>query len=102
MKIPEFPCLFYLLTGLYCPGCGGTRSVKAMIHGQFLLAVHENPAAPLLVLIGTLWIAELLFSQNGKKYTLYPRRGIFWIIFLILWILWDILRNLIPVLQPFT
>jgi hypothetical protein len=29
-----FPCIFYSLTNLYCPGCGGTRSVLSLLHGH--------------------------------------------------------------------
>lgn len=30
------PCAFHMLTGLYCPGCGGTRAVRALMHGRLL------------------------------------------------------------------
>ena len=28
------PCFIYSLTGWYCPGCGGTRAVKALLCGR--------------------------------------------------------------------
>ena len=36
-----FPCLFHLLTGLYCPGCGGTRAVRAMMAGNLGLSFQS-------------------------------------------------------------
>jgi hypothetical protein len=35
-------CQFHLLTGLYCPGCGGTRATYQLLHGNFLAALHDN------------------------------------------------------------
>jgi hypothetical protein len=35
-------CLFHQLTGWNCPGCGGTRSVYALLHGNFALALKDN------------------------------------------------------------
>ncbi len=35
-------CLFHELTGWNCPGCGGTRSVYALLHGNFALALKDN------------------------------------------------------------
>ena len=29
-----YPCLFHLVTGAYCPGCGGTRALLALLHGR--------------------------------------------------------------------
>ena len=41
-------CLFYRVTGLYCPGCGGKRSVYLLFHGPPLLSLWYHP----LVLYG--------------------------------------------------
>jgi hypothetical protein len=35
-------CLFHQLTGLNCPGCGGTRAVYALLHGKAALALKDN------------------------------------------------------------
>ncbi len=43
------PCLFHQITGCYCPGCGGTRAVRALLRGQFLRSFCYHP----LVLYGT-------------------------------------------------
>ncbi len=37
------PCTFHSLTGLYCPGCGGTRSAKGLLRGDFVQAFGMNP-----------------------------------------------------------
>jgi hypothetical protein len=35
-------CQFHKLTGWNCPGCGGTRSAYALLHGNFALALKDN------------------------------------------------------------
>lgn len=35
-------CQFHRLTGLNCPGCGGTRAVYALLHGDLLAALRDN------------------------------------------------------------
>ncbi len=38
-----FPrCTLYRLTGLHCPGCGGTRCVYSLMHGDVLQAAADN------------------------------------------------------------
>ena len=49
-------CLFHLVTGFYCPGCGGTRAVKAMLTGHFLKSLCYHPAVlPRRCCIWHLW-----------------------------------------------
>lgn len=39
-----FPiCLFRFLTGFTCPGCGTTRAMHQILHGNFLTAFTLNP-----------------------------------------------------------
>lgn len=44
----HIPCIFHRITGLYCPGCGGTRAVEALFRGQLLRSFIYHP----LVLYG--------------------------------------------------
>ena len=37
-------CMFYATTGLYCPGCGGTRAFMALFSGHVLKAFYYHPA----------------------------------------------------------
>lgn len=93
-------CKFYLATGLFCPGCGATRSVLALLRGDFLLSLRCNPTTIGLVLVTVLWYIELVAAKFGKKLKLFPRNLIFWAVVLGLVILWGIVRNFVPFLQP--
>ena len=35
-------CQFHRLTGLNCPGCGGTRALYALLHGNLAAALRDN------------------------------------------------------------
>lgn len=40
-------CEFHQLTGLNCPGCGGTRAVYQLLHGHVPRALQDNALAVL-------------------------------------------------------
>jgi hypothetical protein len=45
-----FPkCQLYALTGLHCPGCGLTRSVHALLNGNFSQAIAYNVLSPIVL-----------------------------------------------------
>jgi hypothetical protein len=35
-------CLFHVLTGWNCPGCGATRAAYQLLHGHLFRALHDN------------------------------------------------------------
>lgn len=60
-------CLFHQLTGLYCPGCGSTRAVHLLLHGEFLASFRMNPLywlfAPLLAWVGFVFLRAFLHAE---------------------------------------
>jgi len=42
-------CPLRSLTGWYCPGCGMTHALAALLGGRFAEAMHHNPLAALLL-----------------------------------------------------
>ena len=42
-RLPRIPCMFVLVFGMYCPGCGGTRAAKALLEGRFLTSFLYHP-----------------------------------------------------------
>jgi hypothetical protein len=87
-------CQFHRLTGLNCPGCGGTRALYALLHGNLAAALRDNV---LLVagLAGTGlrggWFAlnRLRGRRNGE---FFPPR---WLLpLLVVMAVFGVLRNL--------
>jgi hypothetical protein len=64
-------CQFHRLTGLNCPGCGATRALYALLHGDFSTALRDNVllvvAIPVVAARGA-WFAlnRLRGRPNGK------------------------------------
>lgn len=42
-------CLFFDVTGFYCPGCGITRALHAVVHGDLARAFGMNPLAMIVI-----------------------------------------------------
>ena len=86
-----FPkCPSYAFLGLYCPGCGITRALHALLHGQVAQAFAYNPLA-ILVSPLLLWMA---FKPAWLYHPLTPK------IALAVLVLYAVLRN-IPY-EPFS
>lgn len=65
------PCLFHELTGLYCPGCGGTRAVKYLLQGQLGLSVQYHPLVLYGVIVAVLELGSLLMARLFRRPKLY-------------------------------
>ncbi len=98
-----FPkCMFLKYTGLYCPGCGGTRATYYLIHGNIVKALDYNFLFVfLLPFMFYLYILTFGIKINGRPLFKVPRFSLNFCIGLGVIILgFCILRN-IPV-YPFT
>jgi hypothetical protein len=42
-KLSDGGCRFRALTGYYCPGCGGTRAVDALLKGRMITSLRYHP-----------------------------------------------------------
>lgn len=62
-------CPFHALTGLWCPGCGMTRALHALVHGDVLQALHMNPLGMLMLPVLPMM---LLWSWGWQPRALQP------------------------------
>ena len=85
---PFPPCPFRLLTGWYCPGCGGLRMTHDLLHGDLSAAVVDN----VFLLIGlpllALWSVWRL--SRGRRVFIPAVM----VLITIAAIAWTVLRNL--------
>ncbi len=44
-------CVMLTLTGIYCPGCGGTRALECLFHGEILQSIWYHPLVIYSVII---------------------------------------------------
>ncbi len=92
----KIPCLFEEITGYYCPGCGITRMIFALLHGDIKQAFAYNSLVmillPLFLFIGVhhyyCWL------KNKDDIWLKKIPNWFWYILIIIAILFGILRNI--------
>jgi len=61
------PCPFHALTGLLCPGCGATRALAALVHGNIAEAVHWNALFVILLPMLAVYLAiEYVRAISGR------------------------------------
>jgi hypothetical protein len=84
-------CPFHQLTGLWCPGCGTTRALHQLLHGNIAGAFRFNALS-----MAVLPVAGYLMVR-GDASTLKP--GWIWLLLAVI-VAFGVLRN-IPV-YPFT
>jgi hypothetical protein len=77
-------CVFHALTGLECPGCGGTRALHQLLHGRFVDAYRLNP---MLFLMAPFVAAGSLTDAQWTRH-----RWVGWAAAILL-IAWGVFRN---------
>lgn len=87
-------CTFYKYTGYQCPGCGGQRAFKALLHGDLHAAASNNILVFILVptllycyfiLVETYWIKNSSWSSKFQissffGYLLVALLGVFFVL----------------------
>ena len=76
------PCALHYVTGYYCPGCGGTRAINALLHGQFLLAAYYHPFVVYVLIVGGWFMISqtiLRLSRGKAQIGLHFRMIYMWI-----------------------
>lgn len=88
-------CMFYVLTGWECPGCGSQRMVHALAHGDLMAAWHAN--AFLLCMLPLLAVMAYASIFREKCQRLYAAVNSVPVIIGagVALVAWAVLRNLI-------
>ena len=82
------PCMFKLLTGWNCPGCGGLRMTYDLMHGDLAAAVLDNVFALVGLPLLLLWVVSR--RRTGRP-PFTP--AVFWVIGIAV-VGWTVVRNL--------
>ena len=96
------PCIFYVLTGFYCPGCGAGRASYSILHGRFADALCYNPLMTVLLPFIGLYVTgrTLDWVVTGGNHIDHRISVKFLVGVLVVIFVYGVLRN-IPVF-PFT
>lgn len=92
--IPNMPCILHDVFRIYCPGCGGTRAIFALLKGNVVESFCSNPLiiiGGVLVLYYEIGVAVTLLKRNGKRY--YTTSIVPVIIFAVIAIVFTVVRN---------
>ncbi|MCR4806732.1 MAG: DUF2752 domain-containing protein [Lachnospiraceae bacterium] len=69
VKVPD--CFFEIVTGLYCPGCGGTRAMIAFCQGHFIKSFLYHPAVPYAIIVYGFFMVKMFLLKHfgiGKEH----------------------------------
>lgn len=89
------PCVFRLVTGKLCPGCGVSRMCISLLSGDLRAAMHNNLlimlCLPFFAVIG-IRRAVLYVRGGNAEWNLWEQ--VFFIIVFVLMIVFTVMRNM--------
>ncbi len=90
------PCFYRKVTGYYCPGCGITRCLFAIIRGDFYQAYCCNQLVFLMLpFLGSYVVYRIYLYVYDKEDKIICRvPNIIWTLLLVVVILFGIVRNI--------
>lgn len=84
-------CMFWKLTGYYCPGCGSQRAIHCFLNGHIWEGIQYN----YLLLPSLLYVMALtILPRESKVYSMLSGRVACLVIFWV-FVVWWVLRNII-------
>ena len=81
---PDFGggCVVRMLTGFDCPGCGGTRALWYLLHGNLPQAARHHAVAvfvaPFIVYLYVAWAANRIFHTRLPIPRISPKAVAWW------------------------
>ena len=92
-------CWFRRLTGLSCPGCGGTRAAGALLRGDVLAAFRYNMLLPLGLLVLAAEYVRLLRVYFGRRRDWRDSRPYVRSLIIFSWLVlvWAVARNVLGI-----
>ena len=95
-KLPKFPCTFLYATHMYCPGCGSTRALMALLKGHIITSVCYNPAVLFgvgLILYYEITVLMTIFTKKDKVY--YTKSMLPVIIYVSIVLIFAVIRDIL-------
>ncbi len=95
-KLPKYPCAFLTITHMYCPGCGGSRALLAILKLNVLKSLLYNPA----VVVGAVLLiyyeagAIITLIRNDGRYHFYTKPWPVYV-YIVFVIVYFIIRNIL-------
>ncbi len=90
-------CAIHDFLKFYCPLCGGTRAVEALLSFDLITALQCNAfVVAILALCAVLYIlAWIRLLRGERRLLMMPEWG--WVVFLIVMLLFGVLRNVLMI-----
>ena len=63
------PCLFHFVTGLPCPGCGGTRAFVSLLKGDLIHSFLYHPVVPFCFLLYVIFMMTQTMERILRRKT---------------------------------
>lgn len=93
-------CITLTVFGFYCPACGMTRSVIALMNGDILLSIRQNAMVLVFAFLYAVFYIWYILRLFNVKFYLFLQNEWFWYILITVWFIYGISRNFIPPIAP--